>query len=167
VKRPQLQKTAALDWAVWFKWIIATTLGWLLSAALFPAIPFIAAGLTLGILQWLVLVGHIHRPWRWIIASAAGWIVGGTLATLAAPGDPGLLLGLLAGLAAGVAEWLILRQELMWAGWWIPISALAWATGLGMFPGLFSTGALAGAISGMALILLLPHPKTAPLVEES
>lgn len=167
MKRARLQKTAPFDWAVWFKWIIATTLGWILAVAIFSGIPYIAAGFTLGILQWLVLQHRIRQAWRWILASAIGWAIGGSIGYFIAPLDPGILTGLVIGAAAGIAQWLILRQENFWAGWWIPISLIAWTTGLGMVPGLFSTGALAGAISGLALVLLLPNPKPIPIPEES
>jgi len=159
VKRPQLIKTANFDWAVWFKWIIATTMGWILAVAIFSGIPYIAAGFTLGVLQWLVLQHRIRHAVRWILASAMGSTLGGIFGYFIAPLNLPSLSGLVVGLTVGIAQWLILRQEILWAGWWIPISVIAWITGIGFVPGLFSTGAVAGAISGLALVFLLPNQK--------
>jgi hypothetical protein len=47
-----------------------------------------------------------------------------------------------------------LRKEVEWAGWWIIINILAWTTGLTVLPGLLSSGALPGALTGLALVIL-------------
>ena len=51
-----------------------------------------------------------------------------------------------------------------WAGWWLVITPIAWITGLTLLPGILATGSMVGAISGIALSLLLhtPHPASAP-----
>jgi hypothetical protein len=69
------------------------------------------------------------------------------------------LTGLLIGLTTGSAQWLILRREVHWAGWWIAINVIAWTTGLAFLPGLISTGAMVGLITATALALLLNVPK--------
>jgi uncharacterized YccA/Bax inhibitor family protein len=53
----------------------------------------------------------------------------------------------------------VLRSELDWAGWWIVISVVAWTTGMALLPGVMLTGVMAGAITGLALILLIRFPK--------
>ena len=166
MKPTRLQETTPFDWVVWFKWIIATTFGWIVAAILFSALPTIAAGFILGFLQWLVLEYRIRQAWRWIVASAIGWVTGGSIVYLLALTDQGILAGLIIGVTTGIAEWLILRGEVLWAGWWIPISMIAWTTGIGLIPGFFSTGAVAGAISGLALIILLPNARALPNPED-
>jgi hypothetical protein len=39
------------------------------------------------------------------------------------------LNGIVLGLTTGAAQWLILRRELNWAGWWIALSVMGWVTG--------------------------------------
>jgi hypothetical protein len=69
--------------------------------------------------------------------------------------------GVVIGTMTGLAQWVILRKEVHWAGWWIVISALAWTTGLALIPGVLTSGVMPGAITGIALELLLRHPKVA------
>lgn len=150
----------AFDAAFWFQWIVATTVGWVLGRVFFPYIPDVAAGVGASVMQWPVLFGRIPKAWRWALASAVAWIAGSALllATLPAGGQY-LLGGLILGPLMGVAQWLILRHEVSWAGWWIVISTMAWITGLTLIPGILSTGALAGAMTGAALALLARNPK--------
>jgi hypothetical protein len=98
------------------------------------------------------------KAWRWIIASAVGGVAGWALCFALLPPVLDFYSGLLLGTAMGLAQWVVLRREVRWAGWWIPVSGLAWSAGLAVFPGLFSSGAVAGAISGVALELLLRAP---------
>jgi len=69
------------------------------------------------------------------------------------------------GAGSGIAQWLFLRRRLHWAGWWIIISALAWTTGLTVFSGVLLSGAMVGAMTGIALDLLLRYPKPAEMNE--
>jgi hypothetical protein len=159
------QNRPAFDTALWFQWIVATTLGWLLGSLIFPDLPLIPAGVGVGVLQWPILYRHILRAWRWTLATAAAWIGGSILLLIVVPGDLQLLLsGLILGPVLGLAQWLILRREVRWAVWWIAISTISWITGLTLVPGILATGALAGAISGIALSLLLytRHPAQKP-----
>jgi hypothetical protein len=50
---------------------------------------------------------------------------------------------------------LFLRNRVHYASWWIIISTLAWATGLTVLPGILTSGALPGALTGLALVFLL------------
>jgi len=139
---------------------MATTLGWLLGSLLFPNLPAISAGVGVGVLQWSVLYRRVPGAWRWPLVTAAAWIGGAILLLLAVPADAQFLLsGPTLGPAVGLAQWLILRRHVHWAGWWIVISTMAWITGLTLLPGMLATGALAGAISGFALELLLRYPR--------
>ncbi len=149
------------DTVFWFQWIMATTLGWLLGSLLLPNISTVSAGVGVGIMQWPVLYRRVSRAWRWTLATAVAWIVGSILLLVAVPSGLQILLaGLILGPLVGLAQWLILRQEVHWAGWWIVISAMAWITALTLLPGILATGAMAGAIAGLALSLLLRYPKS-------
>jgi hypothetical protein len=154
-------KFIEFDWTFWFQWIMATTLGWILGRFLLPNLAFVVIGIALGILQWFVLMGRIHKAWRWIIATIVGWITGSTLVLFLAADGTEFLVGVILGSTVGTAQWLVLRKELHWHGWWIIISVVAWTTGLALLPGLLSTGAMIGAITGIALGLLLQFPKPA------
>lgn len=150
-------KRGWFDGIFWFQWIVATTLGWLLGSFFLPSVIPVVVGLGIGALQWPALSRRMPKSWRWIVASAiggAGWAIAFALL----PPELDFYSGLLLGTAMGIPQWLILRREVHWAGWWIPVSGLAWSAGLAVFPGLFSSGAVAGAITGLALELLLRTP---------
>jgi hypothetical protein len=156
------QSQPAFDSFFWLQWILATALGWILGSLLLPYISAFAAGVGAGIMQWPVLYHRIPRAWRWPVATAIAWVGGSLLLLIAVPADVQILLaGLLLGPIVGLAQWLILRREVYWAGWWIVISTIAWITGLTLLPGILSTGALAGALTGLALNLLFHYPRPA------
>lgn len=142
---------------------MATAVGWLLGSLLLPYLSNFAAGAGAGIMQWPVLYHRLPRAWRWPVVTAAAWLGGSFLLLLAVPADRQVLLaGMILGPLVGLAQWLILRHEVHWAGWWIAMSTIAWITGLTLLPGLLSTGATSGAITGLALGLLFHYPKPVP-----
>ena len=59
----------------------------------------------------------------------------------------------------GTAQWLILRRWVHQAGWWIVVSTLGWAAGLSGFVGPFLVGAVVGAVTGIAMELLVRYPR--------
>jgi len=138
---------------------MATTLGWLLGRFILPGISLVISGFFVGIFQWLVLQGRIARPWRWALATTIGWTIGYLIAFFVLPAELGVLEGLIIGLITGIAQWMILRREVEWAVWWIVFSMIGWITGLALVPGLLSTGAMAGALTGLCLEVLLRYPK--------
>ena len=143
-----------MDWALLFYWIMATTLGWVVGSIFFSGIPIVISGVAIAALQWTVLYKRIRKAWQWIIFSSLSWIVGYIIFTVYFSREMGFLLGPLLGGVVGIVQWFILRKELDWSGWWIVISVMAWTTGLTLMPGLLSSGALSGAISGLALVIL-------------
>jgi hypothetical protein len=161
------QSRPAFDAAFWLQWIMATTLGWLLGGYLLANLPILPGGIGAGLLQWPILYRRIPQAWRWILATALSWLAGALLLLQAVPAalQP-WLAGLVIGPIVGLGQWLILRREVHWAGWWVVISTMAWITGLVLVPGALSTGALSGALSGLALILLFRAPKTEKHVQE-
>jgi len=147
-------RSETMDWALWFYWIMATTVGWVAGYLFSSVIPVVISGVAISFLQWVVLIRRIRKAWRWGMKSTIGWIVGYILFVLAFSASTGALLGMFLGIAVGIPQWTILKEEVAWAGWWIIISALAWTTGLLIMPGLFTSGALPGALTGLALVIL-------------
>lgn len=146
-------KSETLDWAFWFYWIMATTLGWLTGSIFNSAIPVVVSGVAIAAFQWSVLYKRIRKAWRWVILSSLGWISGYILFVIFIP-NMNFLIGPVLGGAIGVMQWFILRKEVDWAGWWIVFSILAWTTGLVVMPGLLTSGALPGALTGLTLVIL-------------
>lgn len=134
-------------------------MGWFLGGLLLPGIGPLAAGFGIGLLQWVVLQHRIRKTWRWVVASALGWAAGWLFVLAAVPDAFDFLDGFVAGLAVGIAQWWILRNEVEWSGWWIVISVVGWSTGITLAPGILLTGILAGAVTGIAMELLLRFPK--------
>jgi hypothetical protein len=159
------QKGFSFDWALWFFWIMATTLGWLVTNFLAVGVSTIAAGFAISLLQSFVLQGRINHAYRWAITGSIGWAIGWLVVWFAVPGDLEIITGLVVGLAMGFAGWLVLRKELHWSGWWVMLSVVGWTTGLALLPGFLSTGAMAGALTGIALVLLLRNPVKLPSIE--
>jgi hypothetical protein len=136
------------------------------------------AGLIVGVGQRLALRGVVSWTNEWVRSTVIGWAVGGAILMLftrigyseIVEGSNATLFiaGLLAwfgcGAGIGVGQWLVLRQHLSKAGWWIVASSLGW--------GLSSLAALVaisngphltklmetGGIIGVATILLLVGP---------
>jgi hypothetical protein len=159
------QDILAFDWAFLFYWLMATTFGWLLGWLLLPTIGVVVAGVGAGVVQCFVLIRRIPRAWHWILATAIGWLAGVVIVLpVVAPGM-GLLSGAIIGAATGTAQWWLLRRQVYWAGWWIVVSMLAWATalaiGLALLPRVVLSGVTAGTMTGLVLNLLLRTPKPA------
>jgi hypothetical protein len=154
-----ISKVLSFDWALWFFWIMATTLGWFLGGLVPSALPLVIPGFAVGVFQWLVLQERLPHPWRWIVATALGWTAGCLVVFLGTPPQFEAVNGAGIGLATGLAQWLILRREVQWSGWWIMFSIIGWTTGLTLFPGILLTGTLAGMLTGLALEILLRQPK--------
>jgi hypothetical protein len=140
---------------------MATSVGWVLGRLLLPNLALVTVGLAIGILQWFVLQRRFQKAWQWILATTAGLTTGAVITYAAIPVEMDFLAGVLIGVTTGSAQWLILRREVQWAGWWIAINVIAWTTGLAFLPGLISTGAMVGLITATALALLLNVPKKA------
>lgn len=153
-----IQKNYTFDWALLFLWILATALGWFLGGVLLSGIGLIPSGAAIAFLQWLVLKQYISKPWRWIVASIIGWSLGWVISLILYSLGLDLLSGLAVGGITGIAQWLILRNEVRWSGWWIAVSAVAWAVGLTLLPGVMLSGTMAGLITGIGLELLLRNP---------
>ncbi len=156
---PQVIKSASIDWPLWFYWIMATTLGWVLGRYLLPDLSIVTIGIALGIMQSMVLKNHIDNPWQWILATTAGWIFGSAIVVGMLPTELELFTGPIMGGTTGISQWILMRNKVEWSGWWIVFSIVGWTTGLTLLPGLFLTGTMAGLFTGTAMILLMRYPK--------
>lgn len=138
---------------------MATTWGWLLGNFLLSGLTLVISGFMVAVFQWLVLQGRVSRPWLWIITTTIGWTAGYLITFYLLPPELESFTGMIIGLAAGIAQWIVLRRELHWAGWWIVFSMIGWTTGMNLIPGIFSTGIMAGTLTGICLEVLLRNPK--------
>jgi len=94
-------------------------------------------GTVIGLAQWLVFRHHFKRAgWWWILVTALGWTVGYFVSwsLLEAIGwttferfEAGMTTALvMCGTVAGIVQWLLLRQEVPKAGWWIIANLAGW-----------------------------------------
>lgn len=153
------RKAFSIDWSLWFQWLMATSIGWVLGRFLLPNLAFVVIGLAMGILQWLILQRRLQNAWWWILATTLGWMVGSIIIILLLPEGMDFTAGLILGLTMGSAQWLVLRQEIHWSGWWIVINIIAWTSGFALLPGIILSGVIAGLITATALELLFRYPK--------
>ena len=98
----------------------------LLSYILFPVI-----GLLTGFLQYLLLRRYLPRMVWWITATGLGWLLPLLIIRLSPPLNVSstwfevLVIGLMGG-TIGLPQWLVLRQHVHHAAWWILASVLGW-----------------------------------------
>lgn len=150
-----------IEWSLWIQWVLVTTLGWVIGFLAGAG----AVGVILGLGQWLVLRQWVREPGWWIWASTVGWGVGWLLIItgILSPPEAGIMASLVAGgvlgLMLGVAQWFVLRRLVDFAGWWIFVSTIGWAIGVGGMFGIAMVGAVAGAVTGFALDFLLRYPR--------
>jgi hypothetical protein len=87
------------------------------------------AGVLFGLMQWLALRRHVARTGWAVPATSAGLTLGYILGYIMGgpPFDFILAPALAAGLG-GLAQWVALRHA-AGAGWWVPVSSVAFATG--------------------------------------
>ena len=159
------QDSNTFDWALWFYWLMATTWGWLVGALLFPGLGRVTVGLFVGVFQWLIMMRRISRAWRWIVASTIGWVAGWAIDFYIISTEFNFFSGMVIGAGIGFAQWIVLRREIQWGGWWIVVSIVGWSTGLTLLPGMLLTGMMAGLITGTGLGILSRNPKS--LMEKS
>jgi hypothetical protein len=136
---------------------MVTALGWVLGGVLLPDFALASVGFVSGIMQWVVLRQYMRQAGWWILASALGWTAGWGIVITLIPPQLGILTEPVLGAALGTTQWLFLRRHFYQAGWWIPVSALGWTIGLTGLTGELLVGAVVGAVTGIALELLLRY----------
>jgi hypothetical protein len=137
---------------------MATSVAWILGRFLLPNLAFWIIGLALGILQWLILQQRVPHAWQWILATTLGWVVGAIPVVFIFPQGFDFLAGVATGLTVGGAQWLVLRRQVHWSGWWIMMNVVAWTTGYALLPGVLLTGIVVAVITATAIALLFRYP---------
>ena len=89
---------------LWFQWMLATSVGWVLGRFLLPNLAFVVIGIAMGIMQWFVLKDRVRNSVWWIIATTVGWLLGSTIAMFLLPDGSEFLAGLLIGTTTGIAQ---------------------------------------------------------------
>ncbi len=169
--------------------LIANTFG--LGIA-FIVVPLLA-GAILGFLQWLALRRYVVESADWILNAGAGWAVGYAMGVLmiqviakqqAAGGFWQLLAGYaIFGMVIGLVQWPVLRREIPQLGFWILANIIGWTfgftiasvVGLVMYSRFLpqpwiialivqvTSGLIAGAVTGLALVWIVRKPDIAVL----
>ena len=155
----------------------------IVARTLIPGVVGAAFGTPFGIAQWLVLRGRGRRAGRWGLATALGYVVvflfgatafpQGASVELSAPQQIllGAVLGAAVALPPSILQWLlVLRRQIIKAGWWVLASAASWAFGFAIsFAPRLAFGELtfiagpvtALALTGLAMVRLLRLTETA------
>jgi hypothetical protein len=156
----------------------------LLDLALARLIVPLLAGFLVGLAQWVVLRKYINGVADWVLAGGASWAVGYALGLLIMSGLTGTGLDafigyILFGVIVAFVQWPILRREIPNVWLWVLANVIGWTAGFYMseialdffFDGpvinpIVSTsmlsgvsGLVAGAITGIALILIVRQPE--------
>jgi hypothetical protein len=142
------------------------------------------AGFLVGLAQWVVLRKYVNDVTDWVLAAGASWAVGYALGLLIMNGltDTGLdaFIGyVLFGAIVALVQWPILRREIPHVWMWILANVIGWTAGF--YLSQFSlelffhqpvinpvastsvlsgvSGLVAGAITGIALVLIVRQPE--------
>jgi hypothetical protein len=143
----------------------------------------IISGTLLGLAQWLVLRPYVSKSFDWVINQAVGWVVGFTIGLfvvqLLANSPLGILLGFISfGVIVAIFQYPALRREIPYLATWILANVIGWTLGAYLsqvvasnffqnaLPTTFTsvlvatgiTGLVAGAITALALILIVRRP---------
>ena len=156
-----------------------------LSLGLAQIVVPVFAGTLIGLTQWIVLRRFLTATSDWILAGGTSWAVGYMLGLFLIQNIPTVFAGiagyLLFGAIVALVQWPLLRREIPHLLVWIIASSIGWAVGFwasqAVLP-LFFTGKLiapavsttviavtsglvAGAITGIALIWIVREPDKA------
>jgi hypothetical protein len=161
------------EWQAAGLWVVANAIGlvagfflYLLTAELVTGA--IAIGIFIGWMEMLILALQRARVgWLWIFNTTVAFLTWG--AALPVLGGINALSGLGLGVLLGLLQWLNLRKRVEAAIWWLPVNALAWSIGLGLYApltdavgtwlaGIGAAGLIAGAMLAGVLTWLLRRP---------
>lgn len=146
------------------------------------AVP-VVAGTVIGFAQWIVLRRYVTATTDWDLWDGLTWAAGYVLGLLFIQMLPDSIFAafigyFLFGVVVAAVQWPVLRREIPQVLTWIVASALAWAVGYWVSLGILSlfrdpviapavgtavnavtTGLVAGAITGLALIWIVRKPE--------
>jgi hypothetical protein len=152
-----MNKGSTFNWKLWLQWVLATTLGWLVGISFLPL--ELAAGVSMGFAQWLVLRPIYPKTGWWMPLSAGGWMLGWGISMALGIQQTDFLVAGLVGLSLGLFQWIILNQWVPISQWWIVVNILAWVIGLSGFTDPRFAGLVVGIVTGIALELLSRYSK--------
>ena len=101
---------------LWYWWVFASGLGAAIGLPLTLLVAFAVTDIA-GVEMGRNLPGHGRSLYVGILAATVFWLAPFAL----------MMGGAAGGLLAGGVQWLVLRQYVRHAGWWVLVSALAWA----------------------------------------
>jgi len=178
-----------LGWALTFAviWSLKAVFGVADEDALASFILLPSIGISVGLFQWLVLRPHIPQAIWWVLASITGWAIGLPLAQALFRAVNAAMEGAIEGSFAGtiqitvfgvligLAQWLVLRQHVSKAGWWILASIMSLnvaflittAGALVNITEIIVVGTVLGALPGLVLLLLMYHSRISNFPMES
>jgi hypothetical protein len=145
-----------VGWGFWFRWMLASLLGITLGLCAFfgllwGAVPasatvarsvvgLSAIGILAGIMQWSVLKEQGYKTLWWIPATALSWGVGLPLGLALSETfniiinfrsiSGWLMLGAWTGIVFGIAQWLVLRQQVRQSHWLMVADVMGWTVAL-------------------------------------
>lgn len=146
------------------------------------AVPALA-GTVIGFAQWLVLRRYVTASTRWDWTDGISWAAGYVLGLLLIQLLPSTLFAafigyFLFGVIVALVQWPVLRREIPQVLTWMVASAVAWAVGYWVSQAVLSlftdpvidplvgttviavtSGLVAGAITGLALIWIVRKPE--------
>jgi hypothetical protein len=127
------------DWWFWAKWILGTLVGGSVGLA-------VGGGLTFLVMN--AVVGDSNIPTAAFVMALTIGIVAGI----------GAIIGTVAGI--GTAQWMVLRERVHRAGWWVLATAVGGVVGLaaGGFAGWLVVVGLGGVESGFAGVIRVLTP---------
>ena len=167
------------DWGLWLAWFLASLIGYAVGMLLGISIAYglfdrdtfdAAMGVTLGVVmgaiggfaQWIVLRERIPGAGWWILTSALGFAmvfgISGTARPNENPAMIGIRMAVAFGLVVGALQWIILRQKVARAGWWVLANILGLLAGERGFPISIAISAATGNNNLNALIVALVFP---------
>jgi hypothetical protein len=144
----------------------------------------VLAGTIIGFAQWIVLRRYVTASTQWVLADGISWAAGYILGLFLIQILPSTLFAafigyFLFGVIVALLQWPVLRREIPHVITWIIASAVAWAVGFWasqvVLPLFFhgptiaptlstsviavTSGLVAGAITGIALIWIVRKPE--------
>lgn len=144
------------------------------------------AGFLVGVFQWLSLRGYLTHSVDWIANGGLGWALGFSIGllliqTLGQNPFGAFLSYILFGLIIALVQWPVLRREIPNMIYWVAASIIGWALGAYLSTWLLNliaggapisqalstafisgtTGLIAGAITGIALVWEVRQPESA------
>ena len=146
----------------------------------------VLAGTIIGFAQWIVLRRYVTPSTQWVLADGISWAAGYILGLFLIQLLPSTLFAafigyFLFGVIVALLQWPVLRREIPHVITWIVASAIAWAVGFWVSQAVLSlifhgpaiaptwstsviavtSGLVAGAITGIALIWIVRRPDVA------